>query len=112
MHNWVEQINIGITVSDKDGNILEMNEKSAQIFAKSGGKDLIGKSLKGCHPEPAKSLLLDMLANPRTNVYTIEKGDVKKMIYQTPWFKNGEYMGFVELSLEIPFEIKHFVRKP
>ena len=64
-----------------------------------------------CHPEPAHSLLADMLQNPRTNVYTIEKNGVKKLIYQTPWYQNGEYMGFMEVSMEIPFEMKHMVRK-
>jgi hypothetical protein len=41
------------------------------------------------------------------NVYTIEKNGVKKLIYQSPWYYNGEYAGFVELSLEIPFEMEH-----
>jgi hypothetical protein len=44
------------------------------------------------------------------NVYTIEKNGVKKLIYQTPWFENGEYRGFVEFGLEIPFEMPHFIR--
>ena len=59
---------------------------------------------------PAHSLLADMLQNPRTNVYTIEKKGVKKLIYQTPWYVEGEFMGFMELSMEIPFEMKHRVR--
>ena len=44
------------------------------------------------------------------NVYTIEKNGVKKMIFQSPWYKDGIYAGFVELSLEIPFEMPHFIR--
>ncbi len=36
--------------------------------------------------------------------------NLKKMIFQTPWYKNGTYAGFMELSLEIPFEMPHFVR--
>jgi hypothetical protein len=51
-----------------------------------------------------------MLASHEKNVYTIEKNGVKKLIFQTPWFKNGQYAGFVEMSLEIPFEMSHFVR--
>ena len=45
-----------------------------------------------------------------TNVYTIEKGGVKKLIYQAPWYQDGEYRGIVELSLPIPFVMPHFVR--
>jgi hypothetical protein len=51
-----------------------------------------------------------MLAARRKNVYTIEKRGVKKLIYQVPWTRDGIYAGFVELSLEIPFEMPHFVR--
>ncbi len=51
-----------------------------------------------------------MLAAHEKNIYSIEKNGVKKLIFQSPWFKNGEYAGFVELSLEIPFEMPHFVR--
>jgi hypothetical protein len=51
-----------------------------------------------------------MLRDHSTNVYTIEKNGVKKLIYQAPWYENGEYRGFVELSLEIPFDLPHFVR--
>ena len=47
-----------------------------------------------------------------TNAYTIEKNGVKKLIYQTPWYENGEFMGLVEFSLEIPFEMPHYIRKP
>jgi hypothetical protein len=51
-----------------------------------------------------------MMDGRRTNVYTIEKNGAKKLIYQAPWFRDGEYRGFIELSLEIPFEMPHFVR--
>ncbi len=111
MYKWVKELNVAFTVCDKEGEILEMNDKSQKIFEKSGGGELIGKSVLDCHPEPAKNMLSDMLSNPKTNVYTIEKNGVKKMIYQTPWYENGEFMGFVEISLEIPFEMKHFIRQ-
>mgnify|MGYP000371069624 CR=1 FL=1 len=40
----------------------------------------------------------------------VEKNGVKKLIYQTPWYQDGKYSGFVELALEIPFQMPHFVR--
>ena len=52
-----------------------------------------------------------LLATREKNVYTIEKNGIKKMIYQSPWYRNGEYAGFVEFSFELPFEeLPHFVR--
>ena len=35
---------------------------------------------------------------------------MKKLIYQAPWYRDGAYAGFVELSLVVPFELPHFVR--
>jgi len=44
-------------------------------------------------------------------VYTIEKKGIKKLIYQAPWYENGEFSGVVELSIPIPFEMPHYIRK-
>ena len=52
-----------------------------------------------------------MMETHEKNVYTIEKKGIKKIIYQSPWFHNGEFGGLVELSLEIPFEMPHFIRE-
>lgn len=109
--DYFKEVNLAVTVCDKEGKIIEMNDKSRKTFLKPGQEELIGKNVLDCHPEPAHSLLADMLQNPRTNVYTIEKSGVKKLIYQTPWYADGEFMGFIELSMEIPFEMRHMVRK-
>ena len=108
--DYFKEVNLAVTICDKEGKILEMNDKSRKTFLKPGQEDLIGKNVLDCHPEPAHSLLADMLQNPRTNVYTIEKKGVKKLIYQTPWYVEGEFMGFMELSMEIHYEMKHCVR--
>ncbi|OGR67628.1 MAG: hypothetical protein A2081_00775 [Elusimicrobia bacterium GWC2_61_19] len=112
MQNWKDGVNFAITVCGADGKILEMNAKASATFAKSGGDGLIGKSLLDCHPEPSKTKVKEMLAKPFTNAYTIEKNGVKKLIYQTPWLKDGKAAGLVELSLELPAVLPHFVRKP
>lgn len=108
--NWSAELPIAITVCDREGIILEMNEKSIKTFANDGGAALLGTNVLDCHPEPARTKLDELLETHSKNIYTIEKYGVKKLIYQSPWFKNGEYMGFVELSLEIPFELPHFIR--
>jgi transcriptional regulator with PAS, ATPase and Fis domain len=108
---WTDQFPGSITVCDADGIILYMNDKSALTFAADGGQALVGSNLFDCHPEPAARKLRVMMDAHQTNTYTIEKKGVKKLIYQTPWYEGGEYRGFVELALEIPFEMPHFIRK-
>jgi hypothetical protein len=110
MNEWIKEFPPAITVCDLNGIILEMNDKSCAVFEKDGGAKLIGQNLLDCHPEPAKSKLKTMLESGKSNVYTIEKDGKKKLIFQSPWFDQGIYKGFVELSLEIPFEMPHFKR--
>ncbi len=109
-HSWVKGFPGAITVCNREGIILEMNDKAALVFEQDGGKKLIGSNLLDCHPEPARSKLQQMMETQQANVYTIEKKGQKKLIYQTPWYQDGLYCGFVELSLEIPFDLSHFVR--
>jgi PAS domain-containing protein len=109
-HDWVLKFPGAITVCDRAGVILEMNERAEEVFEADGGRALIGRSVLDCHPEPARSQLVSLLETGTTNVYTIERKGVKKLIYQAPWYRNGEHAGLVEFSLEIPFEVPHFVR--
>jgi len=110
MLDWMYEFPSAITVCDDQGIIIYMNNKSILTFEKEGGDKLIGKSLIDCHPEPAKSKLLELLDNHKSNVYTIEKNNIKKLIYQSPWYEKGKYMGLVEQSFEIPFDLPHFKR--
>jgi transcriptional regulator with PAS, ATPase and Fis domain len=109
-HSWVQEFPGAITVCGRDGIILEMNDKSAQVFEEDGGRQLIGTNLLDCHPEPARIKLEQLMETQQVNVYTIEKNGVKKLIYQTPWYQDGQYCGFIEMALEIPFQMPHFVR--
>jgi hypothetical protein len=109
-HEWIKEFPAAVTVCATNGILLEMNDKAAKTFEKDGGLGLIGKNLLECHPELARAKTEELLAARERNIYTIEKNGVKKLIYQSPWYKDGQYAGFVELSLEIPFEIPHFVR--
>ncbi len=109
-HAWIMDFPGSITVSDADGIIVDMNKDAAESFSKDGGFSLIGKDLFECHPETARSKLKDMFKNQELNVYTIEKKGIKKIIYQTPWYKEGKFAGFIELSLEIPWDLPHFIR--
>lgn len=109
-NEWLKEFSAAVTVCDKNGTILEMNDKAAKTFENDGGYALVGTNVLDCHPSRARAIFEQMMFDQKKNVYTIEKNGVKKLIYQSPWFKNGEYAGFVEVSLEIPFDMPHFVR--
>jgi transcriptional regulator with PAS, ATPase and Fis domain len=108
---WIKSFPGAITVCDSNGIVLEMNDSAIDTFKNDGGGELIGKNLLDCHPEPARSQLEEMLRTQKHNSYTIEKNGIKKLIYQTPWYSGDEYAGFLEISLPIPFEMPHFIRK-
>ena len=109
-HAWIKEFPAAATICDAEGIILEMNDKAAKTYENDGGYALIGKNMLDCHPAQARAKTEKLLVNKEKNVYTIEKNGVKKLIYQSPWYKDGEYAGIVELSLEIPFELPHFIR--
>jgi len=108
---WLKEFPGAVTVCDERGKIIYMNDKSINTFRNEGGEALIGSNLMDCHPKEARKKIAAMLIERNKNVYTIEKNGIKKIIYQVPWFENGEFAGLVELSLEIPFEMQHFIRQ-
>ncbi len=110
MH-YFDEFPSAVTVCDKNGIIRYMNEKSCKTFSKDGGVSLIGKSLYDCHPDHAKEKIRELMINHKANSYTIEKNGIKKLIHQSPWFEKNEFMGMIEISIEIPLEMKHFIRK-
>eukprot|EP00032_Breviata_anathema_P000584 JZ549809.1.p2 GENE.JZ549809.1~~JZ549809.1.p2 ORF type:complete len:120 (+),score=21.68 JZ549809.1:30-389(+) len=96
-----------VTVSDIDGNVLYQNERSKVVNG-----DVVGKSMVGCHKPESWAKVLHMQATDTTNAYTIEKAGIKKLVYQAPWHEDGVVKGMVEFSIEIPFQMEHFVRSP
>lgn len=107
---WVEEFAGSVIVCDPEGIIIEMNENAVTAFQKWGGKQLLGSNILDCHPERARSKLKHLMEQRQTNIYTIEKKGVRKLIYQAPWHIKGEYRGFVEMVIEIPASMPHFVR--
>ena len=108
--DWIKEFPSAVTVCDENGIILELNDRAARTFEKDGGRSLIGCNLLDCHPEHARFKTESLLAAREKNVYTFKKRGIKKLIYQSPWYRDGHYAGFVELSLEIPFDLPHFIR--
>ena len=114
MYEWANEMNCAVTVCDTKGIILYMNEKACRTFAKHG--DLIGKNLFDCHNPQSQAKIRELLETGGVNAYTIEKNGVRKMIYQTLQFPVPRWFwthmeGLVEISMEIPGEMPHYMRK-
>ena len=108
--DWAKQVSFAVTVCDRDGIVLYMNEKAGVTFEKWGGLGLVGKSLYDCHKPESRAKIIEMLADGSVNTYTIEKAGQKKLVHQAPWFEDGVVAGLVELSIVLPGEMPHFVR--
>jgi PAS domain-containing protein len=105
--DYFNEFPAAIEVCDAEGVLLYVNERAAATIA---GRDQLGVNILECHPEPSRTKLQEMLVSGEANVYTIEKNGRHKLIYQAPWYVDGVYAGFVELSLPIPTAMPHFVR--
>lgn len=110
MESWLDEYDAAITICNLDGEIIYVNDRSKEMFSKDINGNILGYNLIDCHPEPSRTKLLAMLKNPEINTYTIEKRGIKKLIRQSPWYKNGIFSGVVEISFEIPSEMPHFIR--
>jgi hypothetical protein len=108
---WVKELPAAITVCDESGVILEMNDRSCVTFAADGGAKLIGTNLLDCHPGLSRAKVAALLASRSANTYMIEKGGIKKLIFQSPWFEGGTYRGFVEISIPLPEPLPLFHRE-
>jgi transcriptional regulator with PAS, ATPase and Fis domain len=109
--NYLDELDANVIVCDTTGVIIYMNKTAIRNYDKDGGDKLIGQNLLDCHPEPARSKCVELLETQTSNVYTIEKRGIKKMIIQKPWFENGVFGGLIEIGLQIPFTMEHFVRQ-
>ena len=105
---WADGMNCAVTVCDTEGVILYMNEKARATYILHG--NLIGSNLFGCHNERSREIIRRLTAEGGSNAYTIEKQGVRKMIYQTAWRTGDKVGGLVEISMEIPAEMPHYIR--
>jgi hypothetical protein len=108
--SWSEGLPAAITVTAGDGTIVEMNARSRETFANDGGGALVGRNVFDCHPEPARAKTRALYAGQVANHYTIRKNGQRKIIHQLPWYREGRFAGFVEISIPIPDEMPHFDR--
>ena len=110
MNDWVRELPAEVMVSDTQGTILEMNTEAKTLFAEDGGGGLLGTNVLACHPEPSRTKLEGMMERHLSNAYYNTEEGEKRFFYQSPWFKDGQYAGFVEFSFPVPDQIPHFIR--
>ena len=106
---WEKEIDASLIVSDENGIVIQMNDKSSKVF--EGGTDrLLGTKLLDCHPEWAKPKVQELMSEKEPSCYTTESKGKKHFIYHTPWFEDGEYKGLVEMVIPIPSDMPNYVR--
>ncbi len=110
MSDWVKELPAEVMVCNTDGTVLEMNAEAESLFAEDGGRGLLGSNVLDCHPEPSRSKLAGMLEKQLSNAYHETEDGEKRFFFQSPWYRDGKYSGFVEISFTVPEEIPHFVR--
>jgi len=110
MSDWVHELHAEVMVCDTEGTILEMNAEAANLFAEDGGMDLLGRNVLECHPEPSRSKLEGMMAGEQANAYFNTENGEKRFFFQSPWYREGRYAGFIEISFLVPETIPHFKR--
>ena len=94
-----------ITVCDTDCRIVYQNDRSVAVNGDMRGRDMLG-----CHNERSKGIIHRILSEGISNSYTISKKGQKKLIHQTPWYRDGAIAGIIEFSIVIPEEMPHYIR--
>ena len=108
---WAEDLGCAITVCDAEFKIIYMNRRSRDTFLRPDRPELIGHNLLDYHQPASIEIMKSMMEGDHTNCYTVEKAGVKKIIFQTPWHQEGKVAGLVEISIPLPAEVPHKVRK-
>jgi transcriptional regulator with PAS, ATPase and Fis domain len=107
---WFKVFPGAITVTDAQGFILSMNDKSAEMFKDDGGYALIGHNAITCHKEPTQTKVRNIYNTHSPNIYSILKNGKKQLIYQSPYFVEDKFAGVVEICLDLPDQVPHFDR--
>ena len=82
----IEMDRAAVVICDLNHTIIYMNPVAIRRYAKSGGKDLIGKSLMGCHNEKSKEIIEKVVAwfaesTENNMIYTYYNEKEKKDVY-------------------------------
>lgn len=107
---WVQEFPGAVTVCDTAGTIIYMNDCAVKLFRQDGRDHLIGSNVLNCHPGRARAAVESLLRTGGTAVFTVEKNDATRVVYDAPWYVDGVYSGLVEISFYLTRRMKNFVR--
>ena len=103
---WADELPLAITIADINDIIIYMNKKSKLAYPNSK----IGDCLTSCHKQVSMDKIETFKKKNVSNTYTVQRNGIRKLIHQTPWYKDGIVAGLVEFSIEISAEIPHIDR--
>ena len=106
--DFFKGLNLAITVCDKDGNVIYMNDSSIDVNGDARGRNLVN-----CHNPKSWETIQHLIHDDATNAYTISKKGKRKLIYQTPWYEDDDKQivgGLIEFSIILPEEMPHYDR--
>ena len=89
----IEMDRASVVICDLDHTIIYMNPAAIGRYAKRGGKDLIGKSLMGCHNEKSKEIIEKVVA-------WFAQSTENNMIYTYYYEKENKHVYMVALRDE------------
>ena len=107
---WINEFEGKVTICDKLGTIIYLNNKAIKNFEKEGGLKLIGTNIYSCHPEPSRTKLRELIEKCETNVYYTIKNGERHLIHQAPLFENGHYKWYAEFIFDIPHDTITHIR--
>ena len=105
MKDFFENVAVSTTVCDLRGEVIYQNQRAVEALGEARGHNL-----EECHKPSSWETIQTMIAEGKTNAYTIEKRGVRKLIYQTPWYEDGKVAGLVEYSIVLPADMPHKIR--
>ena len=111
MTDWTREFPGAVTVCDRHGVITQMNEKSAKAFEADGGRALLGTNLLAAtrsRPAARWPTCSRIRASTPTRLRSAACGSSST---RHPGIATASIQGLVELSLEIPVSMPHFVRE-
>ena len=71
--DFFKEINVSITVSDTDGNVIYMNYKSKSVFS-----DMVGKNMMSCHKQSSQDKIKHLLNEKKRNICQCSYVVIKK----------------------------------
>lgn len=102
MKSVLEQDRAAVVLCDLEHTIVYMNPSAKKRYAKSGGGELVGKSVMGCHNEKSCEIIEKVVAwfaESRDNnmIYTYRNEKENKDVYMVALRDEaGELIGYYE----------------